>query len=163
MDELIGNLITKACLHSIPKNGRKLNTDNVRVQKILGGGIHDSEVIQGMVVLKMALTSVHRVTKAKVAVFNTNIEMNQGETKGTVLFKNADELQNYSKSEEDTFEKFIKGLAEANVTVVVCTGSMSEMAIHFCEKYKIMAIRIMSKFEMKRIGRAVGATPIVNL
>jgi len=140
-----------------------LNTDNVRVQKILGGGIHDSEVIQGMVVLKMALTSVHRVTKAKVAVFNTNIEMNQGETKGTVLFKNADELQNYSKSEEDTFEKFIKGLAEANVTVVVCTGSMSEMAIHFCEKYKIMAIRIMSKFEMKRIGRAVGATPIVNL
>ena len=37
------------------------------------------------------------------------------------------------------------------------------MAIHFCEKYKLMAIRIMSKFEMKRIGRAVGATPIVNL
>jgi len=69
-----------------------LNVDNVRVQKILGGGIQDSEVIQGMVVLKMALTSVHRVTKAKVAVFNTNIEMQQGETKGTVLFKSADEL-----------------------------------------------------------------------
>lgn len=29
-----------------------------------------------MVVLKMCLTSVHRVEKAKVAVFNTNIEMN---------------------------------------------------------------------------------------
>ena len=56
-----------------------------------------------MVVLKMSLTSVHRVTKAKVAVFNTNIEMNQGETKGTVLFKNADELQNkYEQFKNDT-------------------------------------------------------------
>lgn len=163
LEDLLGGLITKACLHSIPKNGKKLNVDNIRVQKILGGGIHDSEVIQGMVVLKMSLTSIHRAEKCKVAVFNTNIEMNQGETKGTVLLKTADELENYSKTEEAQFEKFIKGLAEANVTVVVCTGSMSEMAIHFCEKYKIMAIRIMSKFEMKRIARAVGATPIVNL
>lgn len=40
---------------------------------------------------------------------------------------------------------------------------MSEMAIHFFEKYKIMAIRIMSKFELKRITRAVGATAIVKL
>jgi T-complex protein 1 subunit theta len=40
---------------------------------------------------------------------------------------------------------------------------MSEMAIHFFEKYKIMAIKIMSKFEMKRIARAVGATPVVKL
>lgn len=162
MEDLLGGLITKACLHTISRQ-KKLNVDNVRVQKILGGGIQDSEVIQGMVVLKMALTSVHRVTKCKVAVFNTNIEMNQGETKGTVLFKSAEELENYSKSEEKVFEKFIAGLAEAGVSVVVCTGSFSEMGQHFCEKYGMMAIRIMSKWEMKRIGRAVGATPIVTL
>ena len=40
---------------------------------------------------------------------------------------------------------------------------MSETAVHFFEKYKIMAIKIMSKWELKRIARAVGATPIVKL
>ena len=40
---------------------------------------------------------------------------------------------------------------------------MSEIAAHFFEKYNIMAIKIMSKFELKRIARAVGATPIVKL
>lgn len=40
---------------------------------------------------------------------------------------------------------------------------MSELAIHFFEKYHIMAVKIMSKWELKRIGRAVGATPIVKL
>jgi T-complex protein 1 subunit theta len=137
--------------------------DNIRVQKILGGSINDSEVIHGMVCIRQSETSVHRANDAKIAVFNANIEMQQGETKGTILFKNADELENYSKSEEDKFEQFIKGLADAGIKVVVGSGSISEIAVHFFEKYKIMAIKIMSKFELKRIARAVGAVPIVNL
>ena len=92
LEDLLGGLITKACLHTMGKKGGKLNVDNVRVQKILGGGIQDSEVIQGMVVIRQSQTSVHRAHDAKVAVFNTNIEMNQGETKGTVLLTNADQL-----------------------------------------------------------------------
>ena len=40
---------------------------------------------------------------------------------------------------------------------------MSELAVHFFEKYKIMAVKIMSKWELKRIARSVGATPIVKL
>jgi len=89
--------------------------------------------------------------------------MQQGETKGTVLLKNADDLLNYTTGEEDKFEGFIKKLAEAGVNCVVCQGSMSELAVHFFEKYKIMAVKIMSKWELKRVGRACGATPIVKL
>ena len=32
----------------------------------------------------------------------------------------------------------------------------SEMALHFIEKYNIMAIKIMSKFELRRICRVTG-------
>jgi len=116
-----------------------------------------------MVVLRASETTIRSAKKAKIAVFNTNIEMNQGETKGTVLMKTADDLLGYTKGEEDKFEEFIKGLAEAGIHVIVCTGSMSELAIHFFEKYKIVALKIMSKWELKRIARAVGASPIVNL
>ena len=147
----------------MPENPQKFNVDNIRIQKVLGGGQTDSKVVHGIVVLRGSETSVRHKQKAKVAVFNTNIEMQQGETKGTVLLHNASELLNYTKGEEDKFEGFIKKLAEAGVAVVVCQGSMSELAIHFFEKYHIMAIKIMSKWELKRIGRAVGATPIVKL
>jgi len=96
-------------------------------------------------------------------VFNTNIELNQGETKGTVLFSNAEELEKYTISEEDQLEAIVKSLAEAGVQVVVCSGSMAELAIHFFEKYKMIAVKIMSKWELKRIARALGATPVVKL
>ena len=45
LEDLLGKLITKACLHAIPRNGTSFSTDNIRVQKVLGGGVSDSEVI----------------------------------------------------------------------------------------------------------------------
>lgn len=163
IEDKIATMIADAAVYTMPKNPIKFNVDNVRIQKILGGGLEDSLVIQGVVAIKASETSVKKCLNAKVAVFNTNIEMQQGETKGTVLLKNAEDLLNYTTGEEDKFEGFIKKLAEAGVTVVVCQGSMSELAIHFFEKYHMMAVKIMSKWELKRIGRACGATPIVKL
>jgi T-complex protein 1 subunit theta len=164
LEDFLAGLISEASIHAMPQgNIGGFSTENVRVQKILGGGIYDSEVVHGMVVTRGSMTSVRRCTDCKVAVFNTNIEMQQGETKGTVLMKNAEDLLNYTKGEEEAFENFVKGLAEAGIEVVVGSGSMSELAQHYFEKYRIYAVKIMSKWELKRIARAVGATPIVKL
>lgn len=163
LDEFLSGLIADAAINSMPSKIGSFSTDNVRVQKILGGGIYDSEVVHGMVVTRGSMTSVRKCLDCKVAVFNTNIEMQQGETKGTVLLNNADDLLNYTKGEEAAFENFVKGLAEAGIKVVVGSGSMSELSIHYFEKYQIYAVKIMSKWELKRIARAVGATPIVKL
>ena len=163
LEDFLSGLIAEACVHATPKTATRFNIDNVRVAKVLGGGIMDSEVLHGVMVARGSETTIIKAEKCKVAVFNTNIEMQQGETKGTVLLKNAEDLLGYTKGEEEAFEKFIQGLAEAGVKVVVGSGSMSELAIHFFEKYKILAVKIMSKWELKRISRAVGATPIVKL
>lgn len=49
------------------------------------------------------------------------------------------------------------------MNVVVCGGSISDIVLHFLDKYKIMAIRIMSKFELRRIARAIRATILSKL
>ena len=147
----------------MPNDPSKFNVDAVRVQKVLGGTINDSVVIHGMVVTRGSETTIHEVKNAKIAVFNTSIEMQQGETKGTVLLKCADDLLNYTRGEENQFEKFIQGLAEAGVNVVIGSGSISELALHFFEKYKIFVLKLMSKWELKRIAKSVGATAVVKL
>jgi T-complex protein 1 subunit theta len=48
LEDKLSDLITTACLYAIPKNASKLPADNIRVVKVLGGGIDDSEVIHGM-------------------------------------------------------------------------------------------------------------------
>jgi len=72
---------------------------------------------------------------------------------GTVLIHNAEELQSYSKTEEDRLEGIVKGIADAGVQVVAAGSAFGEMALHFIEKYKMMAVRIPSKFELRRFCR----------
>ncbi len=163
LENFLSGLIAEASLYAMPNDSNKFNVDAVRVQKILGGTINDSQVIHGMVVLRGSETTVIEVKRAKIAVFNTSIEMQQGETKGTVLLKSADDLMNYTKGEEGQFEKFIQGLAEAGVNVVIGSGSISELALHFFEKYKIFVLKLMSKWELKRIAKSVGAVAVVKL
>ncbi len=52
-----------------PKNPHNFNVDNVRVVKLVGGAIHDSTVVNGMVLRRDTDGTVKDVANAKVAVF----------------------------------------------------------------------------------------------
>ena len=107
--------------------------------------------------------TVKKVKNAKVAVFAMSVQASSTEAKGTVLIESADDLMNYNKSEERLMEKQIKEIADSGVNVVISGGSISQMAMHFIEKYNMMAVKITSKFELRRICRAVNATAVVKL
>lgn len=50
-----------------PKNPVNFNVDNVRVAKLLGGGLRNSTVVRGMVLRNDAVGSIKRIEKAKVS------------------------------------------------------------------------------------------------
>lgn len=79
------------------------------------------------------------------------------------MIKNANELLNYTKSEEELAEKIVKGIADAGVNLIVAGGSISELILHYVEKYKMMIIKVTSKFELKRLCKAVGASALSRL
>lgn len=60
-------------------------------------------------------------------------------------------------------ESAVKNIADANVNVVVTGGTISDIMLHYIEKYKIMCIRLTSKFELRRLCKCLGATPLVRL
>ena len=74
---------------------------------------------------------------------------------GTVLIHNAKELESYSRSEEDRLEAIIKSIADSGATVIAAGSAFGEMALHFVEKYNMMAVRIPSKFDLRRFCRCV--------
>lgn len=60
-------------------------------------------------------------------------------------------------------ENIIKSIADSGVKCVIVGGSVSQMAIHYLDHYNIMVVRIMSKFEIRRIAKSLGATMLVRL
>lgn len=101
--------------------------------------------------------------KAKVAVYSCPVDITQTETKGTVLIKSADELLNFSRGEESQLEKQIKEIADSGVTVVVAGAKFGDMALHFLNKYGVMAVRLNSKFDLRRLAKTVNATVSRNV
>lgn len=51
-----------------PKNPVNFNVDNVRVAKLLGGGLRNSTVVRGMVLRNDAVGCIKRMEKAKVSL-----------------------------------------------------------------------------------------------
>lgn len=101
---------------------------------------------------------VSSASQAKVAVYSCPVDITQTETKGTVLIKTADELLDFSRGEESLLEKQIKDIADSGVKVIVAGAKFGDMALHFLNKYGVMAVRLNSKFDLRRLARTVNAT-----
>lgn len=165
-ESILSTLVSDACEHVLTATSEKrpsLNVDNVRISKLPGGSVQLSEVVKGMVLHRPPMGTQREKFKAGIAVFGANVEAAQTETKGTVLLNSAEELLNYTGSEEDKLEEQIKGIRESGVDVIVSGGSVSELALHFIEKYDMMCLKSTSKFELRRICNVTGAFPSARL
>jgi len=163
-ENILTPLIAQACMTVMPKNPAGFNVDNVRVCKILGSSLSQSEVVKGMVMIGETAGNrdISEVKDACIAIFTCSIEPSNTETKGTVLIKNAKELMAFNQGEEKEVEELIRGLKATGVNVVVTGGSIHDMAQHFLAKFDILAIKIHSKFELRRLCRTTKARPLVS-
>ncbi|KIV89823.1 T-complex protein 1, theta subunit [Exophiala mesophila] len=162
-EDVLAQLIAEAVLVVLPKNPVNFNVDNVRVVKIMGGDLSASRVIKGMVLGREPDGTVKRAKKAKVGVFSCPIDVSQTETKGTVLLKNAQEMMDFSKGEESQLEAAIKELYDSGLRVVVAGSTVGELALHYLNRFGILVIKILSKFELRRLCRVCNATPLARL
>lgn len=119
--------------------------------------------MSGMVFKRQVEGDIASQQKAKIAIYSCPVDIIQTETKGTVLIKSAEELKNFSRGEESQLEQQIKAIADAGAKVVVAGGKFGDMALHYMNQYGLMAVRLNSKFDLRRLSKAVNATVLPRL
>jgi T-complex protein 1 subunit theta len=162
-EDKLSIVVAQACVDVLPKNPLNFNVDNVRTTKIPGSSLSDCTVVQGMVIRRGVEGTIRSLRDAKFAVFGCAVDTSSTETKGTVLISSASELEAYSKGEEAKMEEYIKNISDSGAKVVVTGQSFGEMALHFIERYGMMAVKLPSKFELRRLCRATNAKGLVQL
>jgi T-complex protein 1 subunit theta len=155
-------LVVQAGLAVMDNQGH-VAPEAVRTVKLLGGAVSTSTMIPGYVATRGLESLLTEATNAKVVVFSCGIEASSTEAKGTVLMKNAKDLLSYNKSEETKMEEIIQGIAESGVKLLVTGGTVSEMALHFIDRYELLCLKLGSKWELRRLCQATGATALVRL
>jgi len=166
--EILAPLVAKACLlvmgGASDTKAPSVQPESIRVVKILGSNVQQSQLVRGYVAQRPVSSDIQDIPEdAKIVVFGCGVEASSTEAKGTVLMKNAEDLKSYNKTEEAKMEEIIKGIADSGVNVIVSGGTVSEMALHFINRYNLLCIKVSSKWELRRLCQAVRATALVRL
>ncbi|KLO15150.1 T-complex protein 1 [Schizopora paradoxa] len=162
-EDALASLVAEAALIVMPPNPKNFNVDNVRVVKIMGGSLAGSKVVHGMVFNREPEGQIKKVAKAKVAVFTSGLDVAQTETKGTVLLHNAEEMLNFTRDEEKHMEKIFKEIADSGVKVIIAGSTVGELAMHYLDRHQIAVLKVLSKFDLRRLCRVVNATPLARM
>nr|CAG8579748.1 11153_t:CDS:2 [Entrophospora candida] len=162
-EDILTPLVIEAAHLVMPKNPQNFNVDNIRVVKVMGSSIHESRVVKGMVFGREPEGIVRKVNNGKIAVFTCSLDLTQTETKGTVLIHNAKEMLNFTKGEEHHMEKVFKELADADIKVVVTGSSIGELALHYLNRFNIMVVKVLSKFDLRRLCKVLDANALARL
>ncbi|KAL6304330.1 T-complex protein 1 [Sparassis latifolia] len=162
-EDILAALVAEAALAVMPPNPKNFNVDNVRVVKIMGGSLQGSRVVRGMVFGREPEGMIKKVQKAKVAVFTCGLDIAQTETKGTVLIHNADEMLNFTRGEEQHLEKIFQEIADSGVRVIIAGSTVGELTMHYLNRLNIAVLKVLSKFDLRRLCRVVNATPLARM
>lgn len=162
-EEHLASLVAEAVLAVLPTNPANFNVDNIRVVKIMGGSLQQSRVVKGMVFARSPEGSTKKASHAKVGVFSCPIDISQTETKGTVLLHNAKEMLDFTKGEEHQLEQIVSELHDSGLRVLIAGSTVGELALHYLNRAGILVLKVLSKFELRRLCRVVGATPLARL
>ncbi|HJJ50242.1 MAG TPA: thermosome subunit alpha [Methanocorpusculum sp.] len=142
-----------------------VDTENVKVEKRVGGSIDESEIIEGMIIDK---ERVHpgmpkTVKNAKILLLNAAVEYKKTEVDAEISITSPDQLQMFLDEEERMIKGIVEKIKASGANVLFCQKGIDDIAQHYLSKAGIFATRRVKKSDMEKLARATGAALISSI
>ena len=142
-----------------------INLDNIKIEKIKGDGIEDTELIEGIVLDKerASLDMPVKIENAKIALIESALEIIKPETETRISISSPEQLDNFIQHQETVLKAMVEKIKESGANVVFCQKGIDEMAQYYLAKEKVYACRRVAKSDIEKLARATGAKIISNI
>lgn len=134
-----------------------------RVEKVPGGEIEDSCVLDG-VMLNKDITHPkmrRRIENPRIVLLDCTLEYKKGESQTNIEITKEEDWNRVLQIEEEQVKAMCDAIIAVKPDLVITEKGVSDLAQHFLVKHNITALRRVRKTDNNRIARATGAT-IVN-
>ncbi|KDN38861.1 T-complex protein 1 [Tilletiaria anomala UBC 951] len=134
-----------------------------RVEKVPGGEIESSRVLDGVMLNKDVTHPKmrRRIENPRIMLLDCPLEYKKGESQTNIEITKEEDWNRILEIEEEQIRLMCKRIVEFKPDLVFTEKGVSDLAQHFLLKENITAIRRVRKSDNNRIARATGAT-IVN-
>jgi archaeal chaperonin len=143
----------------------KIDLDNIKVEKKVGGGVEDSSLIQGIVLDKEKLHSEmpSKISEAKIALIDIPLEIKDTEIDAKIQITNPEQMQAFIEQEERMIKNMADKVIASGANVLVSQKGIDDLAQHYLAKAGVYAVRRVKQSDMKKLALATGAKVISNL
>jgi len=148
------------------ENGKqKVDIDDIKVEKKVGGSVEESVLIEGMVIDKERVHTnmPKRITNAKILLINEALEIKKTEVDAEISIKSPDQLQLFLDQEEQMIHDMVIKVIKSGANVVFVQKGIDDIAQHYLAKAGIYAARRVKKSDMDKLARATGAKVLTSL
>jgi thermosome len=148
------------------ENGKqKVDIDDIKVEKKVGGSVEESVLIEGMVIDKERVHTnmPKKITDAKILLINEALEIKKTEVDAEISIKSPDQLQLFLDQEEQMIHDMVTKVINSGANVVFVQKGIDDIAQHYLAKAGIYAARRVKKSDMDKLARATGAKILTSL
>jgi thermosome len=142
-----------------------IDSDNIKIEKKEGGGIDDSELIDGIVIDKEKVhPDMPKITRdAKIALLDCALEIKETETDAKIQVTDPRQLEAFIESEQKMLKDMAEKISASGANVVFVQKGIDDLVQHYLAKKGIYAARRVKKSDVEALAKATGAKIIANL
>jgi thermosome len=139
--------------------------ENIKIEKKVGGGIEDSELIDGIVLDKEKVHSgmPSSVKNAKILLLDSALEIKNTETEAKIQITDPEKMQAFLDMEEKMIRDIVDKVVKTGANVVFCQKGIDDIAQHLLAKKGIYAVRRVSQSDMEKLQLATGGKILTTL
>uniref|UniRef100_A0A8B9JX86 T-complex protein 1 subunit delta n=1 Tax=Astyanax mexicanus TaxID=7994 RepID=A0A8B9JX86_ASTMX len=152
-----------------PATATSVDLRDINIVKKLGGTIDDCELVDGLVLTQRVVnTGVSRVEKAKIGLIQFCLSPPKTDMDNQIVVSDYAQMDRVLREERAYILNLVKQIKKAGCNVLLIQKSilrdaLSDLAVHFLNKMKIMVVKDIEREEIEFICKTIGTKPIAHI
>ncbi|XP_018407279.1 PREDICTED: T-complex protein 1 subunit delta [Cyphomyrmex costatus] len=168
---LLAPLAVDAVL-KVTEEGKEVSVDlhDIKVIKKLGGTVEDTELVDGLIFTQKScnVNGPKRIEKAKIGLIQFCISPPKTDMDHNVIVSDYAAMDRVLKEERAYILNIVKQIKKTGCNVLlvqksVLRDAVSDLAIHFLDKIKVMVIKDVEREDVPFVCKTLGCRPIASL
>ena len=162
-DEYLSDIVVKAAKAVFDEG--KVNADNIKIEKKVGGVIKDTYMVEGIVIDKQRVhpRMPKKVEDAKIALLAVPMEIKKTEMSAEIHIRDPASMAAFLAEEEATLKGMVDKVKASGANVVFCQKGVDDLVQHYMAKLGIFGCRRLKQSDLEAIAKATGGKIIGNI
>jgi len=147
------------------EDGTKVDLEDIKIEKSLGEGIEDSELIKGIVMDKERISKdmPKIIQDAKIALIDFPLELKNLDIDAKISLNSPDQLQSFINQEENMIREMVNRIVQTGANVLFCQKGIDDFARYLLARAGIYSCRRIARSDLEKISKATKGKIISNL